>query len=219
MITPREIFLPHIDQVFFVVEYLGVFVGALGGALSSVRDTRYKYDVVGVLGLALASALGGGIARDLILQQGPPLAFVNIYYLLTSFVGAAVAIAFGSRMGPGMDKAIVLIDAAALGLFSVAGTTRALNAGLKYLPSLLLGVTTAVGGGSLRDVLSGRPPKVFERGQLYAIAALAGSAVFLLSDFLNFSRTFSTVIATVACFLLRMLAWRFDWRTRPIEFD
>src|SRR6266850_5403501 len=63
-----------IDKLFSIIDFLGVFVGALGGALAAVRDTRYKYDLVGVTGLALASALGGGITRDLILQKGPPLA-------------------------------------------------------------------------------------------------------------------------------------------------
>ena len=61
-----------IDELFFLIDFLGVFVGALGGALTAVRDTRYKYDLVGVAGLAMASALGGGVTRDLILQQGNP---------------------------------------------------------------------------------------------------------------------------------------------------
>lgn len=218
VMTPREIPLPRIDQVFFVVEYLGVFVGALSGALSAIRDSRYKYDIVGVLGLALSTALGGGIIRDVILQQGPPLAFENINYLLTAFAGAGVAIVFGKRMGRGMDTSMIIIDAAALGLFSVAGTTRALNAGLKNLPSLLLGITTGVGGGSLRDVLSGRPPRIFEHGQLYAIPSLIGSAIFLLSEVLHYSRTVSTVLAILTCFFLRIAAWKFDWRTESIEF-
>jgi uncharacterized membrane protein YeiH len=120
-------------------------------------------------------------------------------------------------MGPGMDRAIIVTDAAALGLFAIAGTTRALNDGLVLLPSILLGLVTAVGGGSLRDVLGGRAPRVFERGQFYAIAALAGSAAFLLCNALGFSRTSSTVAGTVSCFLLRLLSVRFNWRTRSLR--
>ena len=67
-------------QTFSLIDFLGVFVGALGGALAAVRDTRYKYDLVGVTGLAVVSALGGGITRDLILQKGPPLAFADVRY-------------------------------------------------------------------------------------------------------------------------------------------
>src|ERR1700756_1533103 len=88
-----------IDRLFQLIDFLGVFVGALGGALSAVRDTRYKYDLVGVTGLAFASALGGGITRDLILQKGPPLAFVDVRYLVAALAGAAAGLIFSARIG------------------------------------------------------------------------------------------------------------------------
>jgi uncharacterized membrane protein YeiH len=209
--------LIHLGTVFFVVEFLGVFAGALSGGLSAIRDLRYKYDLIGVFGLAFVTALGGGITRDIILQNGPPLAFQDVRYIVIALVGAAVAATFEHRMGPVMDRAIDLIDAAALGFFAIAGTTRALNDHLTLLPSILLGLVTAVGGGSLRDVLGGRTPRVFERGQFYAIAALFGSAAFLLCNATGFGRTSSTVVGTLSCFLLRVLSVRFNWRTRPLR--
>src|SRR5579859_4259891 len=206
-----------IDKLFSLIDFLGVFVGALGGALAAVRDTRYKYDLVGVTGLALASALGGGITRDLILQKGPPLAFADARYLMVALAGAVIGMVFAHRIGKSTERAIIFIDAAALGLFAVAGSTRAINAGLTRLPALLLGATTAVGGGSIRDVLSGRTPKVFERGELYAIAAAFGSTAFLVSDALKFNRSISTLIGTLCGFGLRMLALRYNWQTRPVR--
>ena len=206
-----------IDRLFFLIDFLGVFVGALGGALAAVRDTRYKYDLVGVTGLALASALGGGITRDLILQQGPPLAFADVRYLVTALAGAVVGMIFASRIGKNTERAIIIVDAAALGLFAVSGSTRAINAGLRRLPALLLGGVTAVGGGSLRDVLSGRTPKIFERGELYAIAAVFGSGMFLVCDLIGLSRELSTLAGTVGGFGLRLLALRFHWETRPLR--
>src|SRR5579859_379688 len=206
-----------IDKLFSLIDFLGVFVGGLGGALAAVRDTRYKYDLVGVTGLALASALGGGIARDIILQQGPPLAFVDVRYLLTALAGALAGMIFAARIGKNTERLLIVVDAAALGLFAVAGSTRALNAGLRRLPALLLGGITAVGGGSIRDVLSGRTPKVFERGELYAIAAAFGSTAFLVSDALKFNRSISTLIGTLCGFGLRMLALRYNWQTRPVR--
>jgi uncharacterized membrane protein YeiH len=208
-----------IDQLFFLIDFLGVFVGALGGALAAVRDSRYKYDLVGVTGLALASALGGGIIRDLILQQGPPLAFADVRYLVTALAGAVAGMIFASRIGKSTERAIIIIDAAALGLFAVSGSTRAINAGLRRLPALLLGGVTAVGGGSLRDVLSGRTPKIFERGELYAIAAIFGAAMFLFCDWIGFSRELSTLAGTVSGFGLRLLALRFHWETRPLRSE
>ncbi|SRR5229473_7376483 len=206
-----------IDKLFSLIDFLGVFAAALGGAIAAVRDTRYKYDLVGVTGLAFAAALGGGIIRDLILQHGPPLAFSDSRYLLLALAGAAVGMLFANRAGKYTDRAIAFVDAAALGLFAVAGSTRAINAGLGRLPALLLGIVTAAGGGSLRDVLSGRTPKIFEGGQIYAIAAAFGAAVFVICDSLHLDRSMSTLAGALCGFGLRVLALRFDWKTRPVR--
>jgi uncharacterized membrane protein YeiH len=208
-----------IDTLFSVIDFLAVFVGGLGGALAAVRDTRYKYDLVGVTGLALASALGGGITRDLILQNGPPLAFADARYLIAALAGAVIGMIFAQRIGKNTERALVIIDAAALGLFSVSGSTRAINFGMSRLPALLLGATTAVGGGCIRDVLSGRTPKIFERGELYAIAAGFGAATFLLCDRLGLSREVSTTMGSVCGFGLRLLALRYHWATRSIRTE
>jgi uncharacterized membrane protein YeiH len=196
-----------LNKLFFIIDFLAVFAGALGGALAAVRDTRYKYDLVGVTGLALAAALGGGITRDLVLQHGPMLALA----------GAVCGMVFASRVGRGTERAIILIDAAALGLFAVAGSTRALDARLGPLPALLLGGITAVGGGVIRDVLSGRTPRIFERGEIYAIAAGVAAAIFLVCDRIGLQRETSTILGSLCGFGLRLLALRFRWRTRAVR--
>jgi uncharacterized membrane protein YeiH len=208
-----------IDKLFSLIDFLGVFVGSLGGALAAVRDTRYKYDLVGVTGLALASALGGGITRDLILQKGPPLAFADARYLMAALAGAVIGMLFAQRIGKNTERAIIFMDAAALGLFSVSGSTRAINAGMSRLPALLLGATTAVGGGCIRDVLSGRTPRIFERGELYAIASAFGAATFLMCDALKRPREISTAAGTICGFGLRLLAMRYHWKTRSIRTE
>ena len=208
-----------IDKLFSLIDFLGVFVGAFGGALAAVRDTRYRYDLVGVTGLAMVSALGGGITRDLILQKGPPLAFADVRYLITALGGAVIGMALAQRIGKNTERAVIFIDAAALGLFAVAGSTRALNNGMSILPAFLLGLTTAVGGGCIRDVLSGRTPKIFERGELYAIAAAFGAAMFLLCDALKQPREVSTIVGSLCGFGLRLLALRYHWQTRSIRTD
>jgi uncharacterized membrane protein YeiH len=209
--------LRPIDKLFLVIDFLAVFAGALGGAIAAVRDTRYKYDLVGVTGLAFAAALGGGIIRDVILQHGPPLAFSDSRYLLLALAGAALGMLCANRVGINTARLIAFIDAAAVGLFAVAGSTRAIDAGLGRLSALLLGVVTAAGGGSLRDVLSGRTPTIFEGGPIYAIAAAIGAGVFLICDSLHFDRSISTVAGTACGFGLRLLALRYDWRTRPVR--
>ncbi len=205
-----------IDRLFSLIDFLGVFFGALGGALAAVRDTRYKYDLVGVTGLAIVSALGGGITRDLILQRGAPLAFADPRYLMTAMAGAALGM-LTRQAGRNTDRVIIFMDAVALGLFAVAGSTRALHSGLSWLPAWLLGIATAVGGGCLRDVLSGRTPRIFERGEFYAIPAALSAATYLACDALRMPRQMATVAGILSGVTLRLLAMKFHWETRPIR--
>jgi uncharacterized membrane protein YeiH len=208
-----------IDKLFSLIDFLGVFVGAFGGALAAVRDTRYKYDLVGVTGLAPGVCSGRRYYARPHFAKGPPLAFADARYLIIALAGAVIGMILAQRIGKNTERAIIFIDAAALGLFAVAGSTRALNAGMTRLPAFLLGVTTAVGGGCIRDVLSGRTPKIFERGELYAIAAAFGAAAFLACDALKLPREASTAAGTLCGFGLRLLALRYHWETRSIRTD
>jgi uncharacterized membrane protein YeiH len=206
--------LPHtipITTAFSVIDFSGVFAGALGGAFAAKQNERYQYDFVGVMGLALISALGGGIARDVLLGHGPPLALEDVRYLFVALLGGAVGLSI-RRPGVGLGRALVWVDAAGLGFFAVAGSARALGAGMEFLPAMLLGITTAVGGGSLRDVFSGRTPKVFERGEPYAIVAAVASLIFLLSE-RKFGVNVATTVGVASGFALRLVALRLQWRT------
>jgi uncharacterized membrane protein YeiH len=204
-------------SLFTIIDFLGVIAGALGGALAARRSQTHRYDLVGVLGLGIVSALGGGIIRDILIQRGPPLALLDVRYLYAALGGALVGLFFGSGLGPRTQRLLIVVDAAALSLFAVAGATRALNSGLSMLPALLLGAVTAVGGGALRDVLSGRTPKVFEGGELYAIVAAFAAAIFLFCAVIGISIPTATGAGVGAGFLLRLVALRFGWQTKAIR--
>ena len=203
------------SSIFSLIDFAGVLAGAMGGALAARRDARYDFDFVGVIGLGLISALGGGITRDILLQHGPPLAFTDIRYLLIALGGGLLGLLCGS--GRRLGQLLILVDAAAVGLFAVAGSTRAMAAGLSFLPAVLMGIITAVGGGSLRDVFSGRTPKVFERGEPYALIAAAVSVLFLVCDHWMGNAKVSTAIGVAAGFVVRVLALRFQWRTKAVR--
>jgi len=205
------------SSIFLLIDFSGVLAGALGGALEAKQNRSYQFDFVGVLGLGVISALGGGITRDVLLQHGPPLAFTDVRYLLIALTGAAIGLVCGATLGDRLTKPLVWIDAAALGFFAVAGSSRALAAGLSLPPALVLGVITAVGGGSLRDVFSGCTPKVFEKGEPYAVVAAFASIVFLVSDRLSGNARLSTSVGIATGFLMRALALRFQWRTRAVR--
>jgi len=82
---------------------------------------------------------------------------------------------------------------------------------------MLMGIITAVGGGSLRDVFSGRTPKVFERGEPYALVAAIVSVLFLVTDRWTGNVKLSTLIGVAAGFVIRVLALRFQWKTKAVR--
>jgi len=207
----------HPRTLLSLLDFLGIGIASAGGALHARQHTRYAYDIIGAFGLALASGLGGGIARDVLLGHGPPLALVDVRYLYTALAGAAVALLFGGSFGVRTQRVMLLIDAAAISLFAVAGTTRAESFGLTWLPAIMLGITTAVGGGSLRDVLSGTTPKVFERGNFYAIVALAAAITYLVLERFDLPEGVCVAVAVVLGFALRVASVRFNWRTDKLR--
>jgi len=92
------------------MDFAGVSAGAKGGALEAKQNRIYQFDFVGVIGLGLISALGGGIARDVLLQHGPPLAFTGILYLLIALAGGLFGLLHGSNPGRKLGKLLILVD-------------------------------------------------------------------------------------------------------------
>lgn len=204
------------STLFHFFEITAIILGALGGGLASRRDRRSHFDLTGIIGLGLISGVGGGITRDILLNEGPPLSLQHPSYLAYAILGAALSLLIGRSIGPRALSVMNVVDALALGFFTVAGSTRAMNAGLGFLPCLLLGVTTAVGGGSLRDIFSGQAPKVFQEGELYALVSATAALLFLVMQKLGTSVTEAATIGTLTGFGLRMLAIRFGWRTQRV---
>nr|WP_238338330.1 TRIC cation channel family protein [Pedococcus badiiscoriae] len=154
----------------------GVFANAVLGGVIARRE---KLDPIGFATLAVLSGLGGGLLRDVLLQHGTPVALTDYAYLLTAFAGAAAS--YLARVeGPLWDRVWPLMDAIALGCWASAGATKTLAVGLGWLPAILLGAVTAVGGGAIRDIVLRRVPGVLGGNTLYATAALVGAGTLVL---------------------------------------
>ncbi|WP_341855354.1 TRIC cation channel family protein [Brachybacterium sp. GPGPB12] len=151
-----------------VLDLVGVFVmGVAAGAIAS----RLNFDAVGFAVIGIVAGLGGGLVRDLILDYGTPAAFDGPWYLTCALGGAMFTFVIHAD-GPWWRRLVTALDIAAMGLWAATGTAKSLGYGLDTLPAILLGVTSAVGGGVIRDVLVGRIPQVFGGGPLYATGAL-----------------------------------------------
>jgi uncharacterized membrane protein YeiH len=190
-----------------ILDLLGIFVFALSGGLVAVRK---QLDVFGVLILAGTTGLGGGFLRDVLIGATPPAALDDWRYLIVPVAAGLLAFAYHPALGR-MERAVTVLDAFGLALFCVSGALKALDYGLGPVPAALLGMTTGIGGGLLRDILAGRVPVVF-RGELYAIPALAGSAVAVLGVRADLPLVPVAVAGALVCLVWRLLAlWR-HWR-------
>ncbi|GAA4128863.1 trimeric intracellular cation channel family protein [Nocardioides fonticola] len=187
-----------------VLDLVGIAVFAISGALVAVRK---ELDVFGVLVLAGATGLGGGFLRDVLIGATPPAALADWRYLLVPVAAGLATFVYHPAFGR-MERLVTVFDAAGLALFCVAGALKAVDYGLGPLPAALMGMTTGIGGGIVRDVLAGRVPVVF-RGELYAIPALAGAGVAVLGLRLDLPTLAVAVGGAAVCLVWRLLAvWR-----------
>src|SRR3954463_13503854 len=138
-------------DAFRLVDLLGVAAGAAGGALAARRQD--SFDLVGVLGLAFAGGLGGGLLRDLLLNTNTPVALTDALYLPTVITAAIVVSVIAGEPGPKILRSVRILDALAVGFFAVASALRAREAGVTVPAQLLIGVIGGSGGALLRDVL------------------------------------------------------------------
>jgi uncharacterized membrane protein YeiH len=187
-----------------ILNLLGTFIFGLSGGILAVRK---RLDLFGVLVLAAAAALGGGIMRDVLLGHTPPDTLTDWRYLAVA-AAAGLLVFVQYRRIESWGAFVTIFDAAGLGLFTVTGTTAALNAGLGQVPAALLGMLTGVGGGVLRDVLAQEVPMVL-RGEIYALASLLGTVIVIAAYRGHLPVIPFEVLAALATFAFRMVSlWR-----------
>lgn len=189
------------------LDLLGTFVFGLSGGMLAVRR---GLDLVGVLALATAAALAGGLARDALLGATPAAALADGRYLLAAGL-AGLAAFLAHPLLERLGKPVMAFDALGLGLFAVTGASKALDAGLGPLPCLLLGVLTAAGGGVARDLLVAEVPRIL-REEVYALAALLGAGIVVLGARLQWPPDATAFAGVLAAFALRVVSVRFGWR-------
>ncbi|MEU1802241.1 trimeric intracellular cation channel family protein [Streptomyces sp. NPDC019937] len=201
-----ELVSPSVQHAFEVV---GIFVFAISGALLAVRK---NFDVFGMAVLAEATALGGGVFRDLVIGAVPPAAFVDLGYFFTPLV-ATVIVFFLHPQVERITRAVGVFDAAGLGLFCVEGTVKAHQHGLGLTSSVTLGMATAVGGGVLRDVLAHEVPSLLRWDRdLYAVPAIVGASIAALLIHFGALSGATSALAAVVAFVARLAAMRYGWR-------
>ena len=201
------------DIIWYIFDMIGTIAFAVSGALVGVSR---KMDIFGMTVLALATAIGGGIVRDVLLGYFPPNSLRNIVYVTVVLaVTVIVFLIYNSRyrkhaMGPRSRASYLLADALGLASFTVTGA----SAGFKLYPELpifivLLGTITAVGGGIIRDMLAQRIPSVLKE-DVYALPSIIGGIVYYLMVTSSWD-SMAVYGAFTVVLVIRLLAIKYNW--------
>ena len=209
-------------NLLFLFDLIGTIAFAISGAFVGIRKGM---DIFGVNVLAVTTACGGGLMRDLIIGSIPPQMFRNPF-----FVGVAVIVAnivfllmylhrhMPRRFAPVYDMTLFWFDTLGLAAFTVDGVMAGVNAGFADNAFLLvfLGFMTGVGGGTLRDMMANRIPDIFVK-HIYAVASIAGGIlmVFLLRH--TDSREIAMIGGFLVILILRNLARHFRWNLPKVK--
>jgi uncharacterized membrane protein YeiH len=189
-----------------ILDLVGVFVFALSGGLAAVR---HRFDLFGVLVLACCAGLGGGVLRDVLIGAVPPVGVSDPRLLAAACAAGLVTFWLHPRMSR-LRRSVLVLDALGLGVFVVAGTLKALEAGAPLTAAVLVGALTGIGGGVVRDLLTGEVPQVLTRTELYATPALLGALVYALAWRADVEGPLPAVAVALLVSGVRLFALRFN---------
>lgn len=213
----------EIESIVFIIEIIGTIAFASSGAMVGIHKNM---DIFGVMVMAITTAVGGGIIRDVILGIRVPNTFRNpvyvefaigtalvlfvIFYIRRQMMESSVMIYY--------EKLMALMDAIGLGAFTVIGVQTAYEIGYDQQRFLLIfvGVVTGVGGGVLRDMMAMQMPFIFVK-HVYACASLIGAVVCVA--LMNYHKSAGMILGAIVVIIIRILAAKYRWNLPRIRSD
>ena len=202
------------DEIFKIADFIGIISFAVSGFLAG---SRRHLDIFGVSLLAFLTALGGGIARDVIVDKIPySMQDFSLCLIVLATISVSLLLKLHKRAEIEQKLIFVVSDAIGLSAFSVSGALVALNAGLNAFGVCVLALLTAVGGGMIRDILVNEVPAILKSEFYATVAILSGLCVSAL-DFFGYLNGYSVSVLFFAAFLLRMTAYFREWHLPKLD--
>lgn len=190
-----------------VLNYLGIVMFATSGAMVAIRK---NFDLFGIAALGVLTAVSGGVLRDLFLNVSPPSSIEHWPNVTVAIVATAVA-TLTARIFIRLRRVVLTLDAIGMGFFATSGAAFAVDLGASWFAAVLIGVTTAIGGGIVRDVLVREIPLLMRADDLYAVPALIGATTYVVIDYFG-PQWVGLVVGTVLATALRLAGLAFRWR-------
>ena len=211
--APVGWFTGGVASALFVIplwlDLTAVAIGAIQGAMFAARLTERRIDLLGVALIGVIVGLGGGLLRDILLNQ-LPAAISDNWYIPVATAAALLGMLL-LRVFTRLNGLIIALDAVTIGLFGAIGTSKALAYGVPVVPAIFVGVISAVGGSILRDVALNLPIALMHVGSLYAIAATAGTTLLVVLVALDVNIVVAATACVIVTTLTRLGSVRYGW--------
>ena len=217
------------NDLIDILDIIGVVAFAISGAMTAIKK---RMDLLGICVLGIVTAVGGGVTRDVLLGNTPPAAFKNPRDVSIAAIVSCLVFIFmimnasehaknpSERFVALYEYILMLTDAVGLGAFTVIGIDVAKKTVSEYNTNTFLlifvGVITGVGGGVLRDIMSGMIPYIFEK-HIYAVASAAGAGAYIIIDS-YIGRNVAIVGCSVLVVAVRVLAAHYEWNLPKIKY-
>lgn len=211
------------ELFIFILEIIGTIAFSASGSMTAIEKDM---DILGISILGMTTAVGGGVIRDLVLGIHPPNAFQNPVYSIVSIVFSLIIVVIINKFGNLTDnkiakqlyaKIVNIFDSVGLGIFTVVGVSVAFNnySNNNLFMLVFVGVVTGVGGGVLRDIMSGNMPYIFKK-HVYASASIIGAVLCsILWPILG--RNLGMLIGAIVVIVVRLLAAHYKWNLPRVK--
>lgn len=187
----------------FLLDLLGTFAFAVSGIRLAAGK---QIDLFGTYIIGFVTAIGGGTVRDILLDV-TPFWMMDPQYLITTAIALVATLIFKNRLFK-MGKPLFLFDTIGLGLFTVVGITKSIDAGLPFWVCIVMGAITGSFGGVIRDVLLNDVPLLFKK-DIYALACVAGGGIYFISSHFGLPPGIIEILAALTVIIIRLLAVKF----------
>ncbi|HLR25958.1 MAG TPA: trimeric intracellular cation channel family protein [Fodinibius sp.] len=201
-------------QLLYWLDLFGVAVFAISGALAAGKKSL---DLLGVVIIAVVTAVGGGTTRDLLLNRHPVFWMLDPTYLTVIIVAALFTIWYTRYKEP-PQKALLLADALGLAVFTITGAQASQEVVTSDVIIVIMAAITGTVGGLIRDVLTNEIPMILQR-DIYATAALAGATAYLLLQFTPLPSSINIIVAMLVVMTLRLAAIQWDWHLPQFKLE
>lgn len=192
-------------DLLLVFDYIGTFVFAISGTLTAAEK---RLDFFGATVIGFVTAVGGGTLRDMMLGDTPVAWMQNLNYFWLIIAGVAVTIIFRKRVMQ-LKRTLFLFDTIGIAVFTILGLKKALLMNIDPPMAVMMGLSSAVVGGVIRDTLCNEVPLIFHR-EIYATACIAGALIYLLLNYLGVPEAICELSTVVSIIAIRIVVVRFN---------